>query len=171
LRRGARSVAMKKFYITASLAVSIGLSAMAMVGAAVAQDAAKAESAAQLSPTVEETSDRGRHHRRKQDDTAKSAKSTVKPKAADKTDAAAKTPTASTSASSAAAVVKPEQECRTVTPTGSRMFKKICATPEQWKEVDDRGVEGARQTKQTLNDSSAIARPTPPAMPGGGFAP
>jgi hypothetical protein len=42
------------------------------------------------------------------------------------------------------------------------MFKTICATPEQWKEVDDRGAEGARQTKQTLNDSASIARPAPP---------
>jgi len=155
-----------------AVAAAIGSCALATLGPAVAQDATKAESAATPSTTVEGTSDRGRHHRRKHDDTAKAAEGAAKAESATKTDAVAKTPAPSTNQSSGVAVIKPEQECRTVTPTGSRMFKTICATPEQWKEVDDRGVEGARQTKQTLNDSSAIARPTPPAMPGGGgFAP
>jgi hypothetical protein len=175
MRRSARSFAVAwdvmKFSMTASLAVAIGLSALATLGPAIAQEAPKAESATTPSATVEGTSDRGRHHRRKHDDTAKAAEGAAKPDSAAKAEAGAKTPPVSTNDSSTVAVIKPEQECRTVTPTGSRMFKTICATPEQWKEVDDRGAEGARQTKQTLNDSAAIARPTPPSVPGGGFGP
>jgi hypothetical protein len=154
--------------MTASLAVAIGLSALAAVGSAVAQDAPKAESATAPSATAEGTSDHGRHHGRKHDDAAKAAEGAGKAEPAAEGEAGAKTPTVSTIDSSAVAVIKPpEEECRTVKPTGSRMAKKICATPEQWKEVDARGAEGARQTKQTINDSAAIARPTPPAMPGG----
>ena len=133
--------------MTASLAVAIGLSALVTVDPAAAQDAPKAESAATPSATVEETPDHGRHHRRNHDDTAaKAAEGAAKAEPAAKP-TRAKTPPVSTIDSSAVAVVKPEQECRTVTPTGSRMFKTICATPEQWKEVDGRGVRG-RATNQ-----------------------
>jgi hypothetical protein len=160
----------REFSVTASLAVAIGLSALAAMSPAVAQDAPQAESAAPPAATPEGTADQGRHHRRKHDDAAKAADGAAKTESA-KGDTGAKTPTAGAADSSAVAVVKPEQECRTVRPTGTRMPKTICATAEQWKEVDARGELGARQTKQTLNDSSAIARPTPPAMPGGGFGP
>jgi hypothetical protein len=141
--------------VAASLAVAIGLS----MGAAVAQDAPKTESATPPSAAAEGSSDQGRHHRHKHDDAAKAAEGAAK------TDPAAdsKTPAASTVDSSAVAVVKPpEQECRSVRPTGTRMAQKICATPEQWKEVDAKGAEGARQTKQTINDSSSFVRSAPP---------
>ena len=150
--------------MAASLAVAIGLSALAAVGPASAQDAPKAESATP-SATSEGTSDQGRHHRRKHDDAAKAAEGAAKTEA----DTGAKTPATSAVDSSAVAVVKPpEQECRTVRPTGTRVPQKICATPEQWKEVDARGAEGARQTKQTINDASAIQTPARPSMPGFG---
>jgi hypothetical protein len=152
----------------ASLAVAIALSTMATVDPATAQDAPKAEPAATPSATVEETRDHGRRHRRNHDDTA--AKATEGTAKAD-LPASAKTPPVSTTDSSAVAVVKPEQECRDVTPTGSHLYKRICATPEQWKEVDGRGIEGARQTKQTLNDSSAIVHQSPTPYPGAGFGP
>jgi hypothetical protein len=159
------------FSTSASLAVAIGLSALAVMGPAVAQDAPKAESTATPSATVEGTSDPGRHHRHKHDDTAKAADGAGKAEPAAEADAGAKPPAVSTIDSSAVAVVKPpEQECRSVKTTGSRVPKTICATHEQWKEVDARGAEGARQTKQTLSDSAAIARPSPP-LPGGGLGP
>jgi hypothetical protein len=143
--------------MTASLAIA--LSALAALGPAVAQDAPKADSAAPPSAATEGTSDHGRHHGRKHDDAAKAAEDAAKTEG----DAGAKTPPVSTIDSSAVAVVKPpEQECRTVRPTGTRMSQTICATPEQWKEVDAKGAAGARQTKQTLNDSASIARPAPP---------
>jgi hypothetical protein len=147
--------------MTASLAVAIGLSALVAVGPAVAQDAPKAESAATPAATAEGTSDHGRHHGRKHDDAAKAAEGAAKAEPA--ADAGAKTPTVSTIDSSAVAAIKPpEQECRTLKPTGSRVSHTICATPEQWKQVDATGAAGARQTKQTLNDSASIARPAPP---------
>jgi hypothetical protein len=49
------------------------------------------------------------------------------------------------------------------------MSQKICASAEQWKEVDARGLAGARQTKQTIENASAIQTPArPPTMPGAG---
>jgi hypothetical protein len=139
------------------------LSALAAAGPAVAQDAPKVESAATPSATAEGTADHGRHHGHKHDDAGKPAEGTAKAEPAAEADAGGKTPTVSTIDSSAVAVVKPpEQECRTLKPTGSRMSKTICATAEQWKQVDATGAAGARQTKQTLNDSASIARPAPP---------
>jgi hypothetical protein len=153
----------RKISVAASLAVAIGLSALAAMGPAVAQDAPKDESEATPPTTTEGASDRGRHHGHKHEDAAKAAESAAKADPAAKTDAGTKTPTASTIDSSAVAVVKPpEQECRTLKTTGSKMSHTICATPEQWKQVDATGAAGARQTKQTLNDSASIARPAPP---------
>jgi hypothetical protein len=158
--------------LTASLAAAIGFAAFAAAGPAVAQDAPKAESATSPPPTAAEgTADHGRHHGRKHDDAAKTAEGAAKNEPAAEGDAGTKTPTVSTIDSSAVAVVKPTQECRVMKQTGTRLTKTLCATAEEWKQVDARGLEGARQTKQTLNDASAIARPTPPAMPGGGFGP
>jgi hypothetical protein len=149
--------------MTAALAIAIALPALAPSGRAVAQEAPKAESSAATSATAEGTSDHGRHHRHKHDDTPKPAEDAAKTEPSAQTDAGTKTATGSTNDSSAVAVVKtPEQECRTVKPTGTRMSQKICATPEQWKEVDAKGLEGARQTKQAISDSSSIARPSPP---------
>jgi hypothetical protein len=147
--------------MTALFAVAIGLSGLAATGLAAAQDAPKAEAAP--APTAEGTSDQGRHHRHKHDDSAKTAEDPAKTAPAGEGGAGAKTPPVSTIDSSAVAAIKaPEQECRSVRPTGTRMSQRICATPEQWKEVDARGAEGARQTKQSISDSAAIARPSPP---------
>ena len=155
----------------ASLTIAIGLTALGTVTPAVAQDApAPVTAATPTSATGEAPADHGRHHGRKHhDDDAKTADGAAKDETAAKPDAAAKTPAVSTTDSSAVATVKPDQECRTFRPTGTRMPKTMCASAEVWKEVDARGLEGARQTKQTLNDASAIAVPTAPAMPGGGF--
>jgi hypothetical protein len=173
MRGIARSLAVgwaaRKVTVTASLTVAIGLTALATAAPAVAQDAPAPAAAATPPATTEATSDHGRHHGRKHhDDDAKAADGAAKTEPAANADAGAKTPTVSTTDSSAVAVVKPEQECRTFRPTGTRMPKTMCASAEVWKEVDARGLEGARQTKQTLNDSSAIAVPVAPAMPGGG---
>jgi hypothetical protein len=153
------------FSMTASLAVAIGCSALAVVPA-IAQDAPKTESTATSSAAPEGTADHGRHHRSKHDDAAKPPDGAAKTETAASADTAAKTPTVSTTDSSAVAVIKPDTECRTFRPTGTRVPKTVCASAEDWKQVDARGLEGARQTKQTLNDASAIAAPSPP-LPGG----
>jgi len=167
MRGIARSLAVawdvRKFSMAASLTVAFGLTALATLTHAVAQDAptAPASAAPPAPATGEATSDHGRHHGRKHhDDDAKAADSAAK------ADAGAKTPAVSTTDSSAVAVIKPDTECRTFRPTGTRMPKTVCASAEDWKQVDARGLEGARQTKQTLNDASAVAAPSPP-LPGG----
>jgi len=150
-----------------AIVVGIGLSMLAPSAPASAQDAAKVDSTSAPPAASEGTAESGRHHGRKHDD-AKSG--TAKADQGAKPDTAATGDSASKIDSNAVAVVKqPEQECRTVRPTGSRMSKRICATPEQWKEVDARGQAGAKEMKRTIESSSSVERPTPPSMPGGAF--
>jgi hypothetical protein len=148
--------------VPVSIAFAIGASMCAIARPAVAQDVPKAEAATAPPPATSEPTSKGHRHGRKHDDAAKSEAANTSESAA-KPDSAAAGDNVSKIDSNAVAVVKPPaEECRTVKPTGSRMPKKICATPEQWKEVDAQGTAGAKQLKQGLNDQNAAALPAPP---------
>jgi hypothetical protein len=52
-----------------------------------------------------------------------------------------------------------DRQHRTQEITGSRMGKRICATPEQWAQADAQAAEAVRQMKSDVNNKAGIERP------------
>ena len=137
-----------------ALVAASGFAALALTAPAAAQDAAKPDepAAAAAATPAAEPSDVGHvSHEQQPAGTPSKAHAT---KDGTKNDTAAKP-----DQSSASATAKEETVCRSLKPTGSRVPKKVCATPATWAEVDARGKEGARQFMQQMGDQGAQARP------------
>ena len=143
-----------KFSVAISLA--IGLSVLALASSAVAQDATKAD-AASAAPTKQSDASSD-HHKSRAERRAEAAKADAKPQTLDQfpkadgaTATAANTPPAKT-----------KMECRTQEVTGSRMGKRICATPEQWAQADEAAAETVRQMRSESAAKSGQAIQTSP---------
>ena len=131
-----------------AMAFAIALSVVGLASNAAAQDATKVDSA---SPATKQADRQQRRAERRQ------AEATAKAESGAKTEALAKFPKADSTEAANAAPAKPKMECRTQEVTGSRMGKRICATPEQWAEADAAGEEAARQMKSQANTRAGAA--------------
>ena len=142
----------------------IVLSVFALASPVVAQDATKADSATPAAKPSDSASDRhqSRAERRQTEAAAKQAEAA----AGGKSDALTKFPKADSTAAANSTPAQPKMECRTQEVTGSRMGKRICATPEQWAQADEAAAEALRQMKSDINNKAGIERPT--ASPFGG---
>jgi hypothetical protein len=63
--------------------------------------------------------------------------------------------TASPESTSSWAVPAAELECRSIKVTGSRLGRRICATPASWAAVDSKGEEGVQQMRRSMDASAA----------------
>ena len=144
---------------TASLAATVSpfvsfavaLSFFALVGQAVAQDAAKAEPGTPAAKQSDTTSDRQQRRERRQ---AEAAAKQTEPSADEKSTTFARFPKAE---EANAAAAKPKMECRKQAVTGSRLGRNICATPEEWARTDARAAEVNRQMRNEISEKSRIA--------------
>ena len=50
-----------------------------------------------------------------------------------------------------------EWECRRKTEIGTRLGKKVCASPEKWAEVDAAEKERADETSRRIREQNAVA--------------
>lgn len=142
----------------------IVLSVFVLASPVVAQDATKADSATPAAKQSDSTSDR--QQRRAERRQAEAAAKQTEAGAGGKSDTLTKFPKADSAAAATSAPARPKMECRTQEVTGSRMGKRICATPEQWAQADEAAAEAIRQMKSDVGNQSGIARPS--ANPFGG---
>jgi hypothetical protein len=149
---------------SAAVPLVVALSAFALASPAVAQDATKADSATAVAKQTDSASDRhlSRAERRQAEAAAKQAEAG----AAGKSDTLIKFPKADSTAAANTAAAKPKMECRTQEATGSRMGKRICATREQWAQVDEDAAVAVRQMRSENSKSTMIA-PSAPFNSGG----
>ena len=139
---------------TFSLAMALVAALSAFAGPVVAEDAAKADSGTPAAKQTDTASDR--QHRRAE---RRQAEAAAKVEADAKSNAIAKFPPAGGTEAANAAPAQPKMECRTQEITGSRMGKRICATPEQWAQADEQAAEAVRQMKSDVNNKAGIERP------------
>ncbi len=147
--------------LSPAVSLLIALSAFALASPVVAQDAIKADSATPAAKPSTSASDRpqSRAERRQ-------AEAAAKAEGGGKSEDLAKFPKANTATAAKSAPAQPKMECRTQEITGSRMGKRICATPEQWAQSDEAAAEAIRQMKSDVNTKAGITRPE--ANPFGG---
>jgi hypothetical protein len=78
------------------------------------------------------------------------------------TSAPASTPSArAASAELPAPPATPKQVCRNVDVLGSKIPKRVCATPDEWATFEGRAREDTRDGLRRLRDQGAIAPPSP----------
>ena len=63
--------------------------------------------------------------------------------------------TASTESISSSTVPTEQLECRSMKVTGSRLGRRICATPASWAAADAKGEESAHELRRTMDASAA----------------
>jgi hypothetical protein len=127
----------------------------------VAQDATKTDSPAPVARQSDSASDRQeRRGERRQTETAKHESGA---KSAD----LAKVPKAQKTEAANTAPAQPKMECRTQPVTGSRMGKRICATPEQWAQADEAAAEAIRQMRSEASSKAGQATLSGPFTSGG----
>jgi len=138
-----------------SLAIpfALALSLLAPARPAVAQDATKTESATPAAKQSDSSSDR--QHRRAE---RRQAEASSKAENGAKSEDLAKFPKTDTNATANTVPAKPKVECRAQEVTGSRMGKRICATPEQWAEADAAGEAAAKELRNQQNSKAGAAR-------------
>jgi hypothetical protein len=144
--------------------LAILLSMFAFAHSAVAQDA-KADSATPAAKQSDSASDR--HQSRTERRQAEAAAKQTEAGAGSKSDTLTNFPKANSTEAANTAPAKPKMECRTQEVTGSRMGKRICATPEQWAQADEAAAEAIRQMKSDVGNQSGIARPSANPLGGG----
>jgi len=144
-----------------ALAFALALSVFALARPVVAQDATKTDSATPAAKQSDSSSDR---QQRRAD--RRQAEAAAKAESGAKSEDLAKFPKADSADAASAAPAKQKMECRKQEVTGSRLGKNICATPEQWAQVDAAAAEAVRQMKSDINNKAGIERPT--ANPFGG---
>jgi len=77
------------------------------------------------------------------------------------TSAPASTPSPGASAGLPAPPATPKQVCRNVDVLGSKIPKRVCATPDEWATFEGRAREDTRDSLRRLRDQGAIAPPSP----------
>jgi hypothetical protein len=144
----------------------MAVAVFALASPVVAQDATKSDSAtpaANTSAAKQSDSTSDRHQSRAE---RRQAEAAAKSENGVKSAELAKFPKADSTQATSAEPAKQKIECRTQEVTGSRMGKRICATPEQWAQADEAAAEALRQMKSDINNKAGIERPT--ASPFGG---
>ncbi len=138
----------------------------ALANPVVAQDATKSDSAtpAATTPTAKQSDSASDRHPSRAE--RRQAEAAAKAEGGAKSEDLARFPKTDTAAASKSAPAQPKMECRTQEITGSRMGKRICATPEQWAQADEAAAEAIRQMKSDVNNKAGITRPE--ANPFGG---
>lgn len=77
--------------------------------------------------------------------------------------ASAATPPAANAAAQQPAV--PKQVCRNMDVLGSKIPKRVCATPAEWDSFSNRSHEDTQDGLRRLRDQGAIAPPSPGVSP------
>ena len=146
-----------KFFVAISFAVGVS----ALAGLAVAQDAAKAD-VPSAAATKQSDASSDRHKSRAE----RRAEAAPKTEAVAKSETLTQFPKADSAAVASTAPAQPKIECRTQPVTGSRLGKRICATPEQWAQADEAAAEVIRQMRSE-NSKSTMVSPSGPFSSGG----
>ena len=138
-----------------------GLCAFVLAGPALAQDTVKAD-VASAAATNQSAASTDRHKSRAERRAEAAAKADAK------SETLAQFPKADGAAAASTASAQPKMECRSQAVTGSRLGKRVCATPEQWAQADEAAAESIRQMRSDANAKGGVARPGGPYTVGGG---
>jgi hypothetical protein len=59
---------------------------------------------------------------------------------------------------------EPERVCKNIKPTGTRVAKRVCGTPEQWAAMERTTTDAAQEGMRQVRDQTSIVvtQPTPP---------
>jgi hypothetical protein len=108
-------------------------------------------------------------------DAAPSRRATRDRRRSDRTSTPAEERATVTAASAAPAVAEPVAEtveaklvCRTIKPTGTRVGRRICGTPEQWAASEKASTDAAQEGMRQVRDRSSVvvSQPDNPLAPG-----
>jgi hypothetical protein len=143
--------------VSVAISFAIGLSVLALAGPAVAQDAAKADTASAAATKQPDASSDRRKSRAER-----------RAEAAAKSEPLAQFPKADGAAAASTEPTQPKMECRSQPVSGSRLGKRVCATPEQWAQADAAAAEAIRQMRSDASAKGGVTRPGGPYTVGGG---
>ena len=153
MQRDSSSKRLATWLAAVALGIATTGAAQAQPDAAVADDADAAAKAEQPAPAAE--SPRRTRERRNARAATNAAETPAEAAAAPATPATA-----------AAALVEPPAEtvearivCKNYKPTGSRMARRVCGTPEQWAAIGEATSENAEENMRQIRERSAIASP------------
>ena len=140
-------------------AVALGVTSAGLVQAAQpdADAASTAAPAAQSDETPPAESPRRTRERRR--NTPAATDGADAPAAAAAAPAPSETATAATLAEPRAETVEARIVCKSYKPTGSRMARRVCGTPEQWAAVGEATSDNAEESMRQIRDRSTIAMP------------
>jgi hypothetical protein len=98
-----------------------------------------------------------RAERRRQHETATAAAAPESPRPASAQVAAG--------AAASEALLQPEKVCRNMEVVGSKIPRRVCATPDEWAAFENRAQEDAKDGLRRLRNQGALAPPSPGASP------
>ena len=139
-----------KFWLAIPFAIAFSLFAVA--GPVAAQDATKTDPATSAAKRSDSASDRQQRRAER-----KQAEAAAKTESSAKSEDLAKFPKADSAQVASAPAAKQKIECRTQEVTGSRVGKRICATPEQWAQADQAAAEAVRQMRSEAGSKAGQA--------------